>query len=106
MGKKFEGQLMKFEITNDKLKMEIKISDLVKLFENSPNNFGYDGEGCAKVRRGKRLEFVEHIVNQLMDESQQDENNTKWGQPFEDIFTDLSEDIKDEFIKYPNAEEY
>ncbi len=34
--KKYDEQLLKIQITNDKLKMEIKLTDLVWLFHNSP----------------------------------------------------------------------
>ena len=40
--KEFKDQLMKFKITNDKLKMEIKLSDLAWLFRNSPDNVADD----------------------------------------------------------------
>ena len=42
--KKYDDQLLKFAITNNKLKMEIKLSDLVWLFRNSPDNVADDGE--------------------------------------------------------------
>ena len=42
--KEYNDQLMKFKITNDKLKMEIKLSDLVWLFRNSLGNVADDGE--------------------------------------------------------------
>ena len=42
--KEYNDQLMKFKITNDKLKMEIKLSDLAWLFRNSPDNVADDGE--------------------------------------------------------------
>ena len=105
MVKKFDSQIMKFQITNDKLKMEASLKDLAWLFENSPNNFGYDGEGVAKVKCGKRQEFAEYIVEHLMDYSQHNEDNTVWGQPFEDIFEDIFEGAEDEFIKYPSDNE-
>jgi hypothetical protein len=98
-------QLMKFKITNNKLKMEIKIADLVWLFHNSPNNMGVNGEGLyAKVKRGKRREFAEYIVEMLSDYNPQDENNTRWGQPLEDIFNEIFEGAED-FCKYCDCEE-
>lgn len=101
MSKRFEEHLMKFNITKDKLKMEIKLKDLEWLFENSPSNFGFDGEGVAKVRRGKRQEFAEFIVYRLLDDAGQDSNNTIWGEPFERIFEEVLEGAEDEIIKYP-----
>ena len=50
--KEYNDQLMKFKITNDKLKMEIKLSDLAWLFRNSPENVADDGEHefCQEIR--------------------------------------------------------
>jgi hypothetical protein len=104
MSKKFTDQLMKFEITKDKLKMEISLKDLAWLLEVSPNNYGDNGE-LIKVKRGKRQEFAEFVVNKLQDDSGQDSNNVVWGEPFERIFEDIFEGAEDEFIKYPNMDE-
>ena len=57
--KKYDDQLLKFAITNNKLKMEIKLSDLVWLFRNSPDNVADDGEHefCrVKRERIRRLQ--------------------------------------------------
>lgn len=105
MSKKYTDQVMKFEITKDKLKMEISIKDLAWLLENSPNNYGFDGEGIVRVKRGKRQEFAEYVVNMLMDIDDADSNDTRWGKPFEDIFMEVFEGDEDEFIKYPNEDE-
>ena len=101
MSKKFTEQVMKFEITKSKLKMEITLKDLAWLLENSPNNYGEDGEP-VKVKRGKRQEFAEFVVNMLMDFEDGDE--TRWGKPFEDIFMEILEGAEDDFIKYPEEE--
>lgn len=105
MSKKFNEQLMKFEITKEKLKMEISLKDLAWLFENSPNNYGSDGEGIAKVKRGKRQEFAEFIVNGLLDDVDSESNNTVWIEPFENIFMQIFEGAEDDFIKYPDEED-
>lgn len=104
MSKKFTDQVMKFEITKDKLKMEISLKDLAWLLENSPNNYD-EGNGVIKVKRGKRQEFAKFIVERLMDDSSEDSNNVIWGEPFENIFMEIFEGAEDEFIKYPNADE-
>lgn len=101
--KKFNDQVMKFTITNDKLKMEISFKDLVWLFHNSPNNT-YDGEGIgAKVRPGMRKEFAEFVVNHLMDAGC-DSDTTNWGEPFENAFIEIIEGAED-FCKYQDEEE-
>jgi hypothetical protein len=105
MGKKFKEHLMKFNITKDKLKMEIKLKDLKWLFENSPNNYEL-GDGVAKVKKGKTQKFAEFIVNRLLDDSSEDSNNTVWGEPFERIFEEILEGAEDEIIKYPEDDDY
>lgn len=98
--KKFEAHLLKFKITNDKLKMEIKLSDLVWLFRNSPDNVADDGEHeFCRVRRGKNQEFAEAFIGMLMDDSPHNENDTRWGHMFEEAFEELRESAAD-FLKY------
>jgi hypothetical protein len=107
MSKKFTDQLMKFEITKDKLKMEISLKDLVFLFENSPNNFQeYDTEP-VKIKRGKKQEFAEFVVKMLMEYSRDDENDTRWGRPFEEVFSEIFDGYEEgeEFCKYSIDEE-
>lgn len=96
MTKVFNEELMKFKITNDKLKMEISLKDLVWLFENSPENY----EPEAKIKRGKRKEFAEYVVKMMMDDAPNERDCTRWGEPFEDIFLEISEGYEDEFVKY------
>jgi hypothetical protein len=98
-------QLLNFRITNDMLKMEIKLSDLVFLFEYSPNNVGNDidiaPDGIlAKVKCGKWKEFAEWFVETLQDQSYYNENDTVWGCMFEEAFGRLFEgyDDGDEFL--------
>ena len=68
--KKYDEQLLKFQITNDKLKMEIKLSDLVWLFHNSPNNMADDGESAfCRVKSGLKQQFAEKVVEMLLDQS-------------------------------------
>ena len=62
--KEYNDQLMKFKITNDKLKMEIKLSDLVWLFRNSPDNVADDGEHeFCRVIRGKIKNLLKRLWN-------------------------------------------
>lgn len=98
--KKYDEQLMKFTITNDKLKMEIPLKELVWLFHNSPNNVS-DGEGLAyKIIKNKTQEFAEFIVRNLMDIDGYNDDVVLWGIPFEKVFERIYEDDLD-FIIYP-----
>ena len=47
-------QLMKFRIEDNKLKMEIKINDLIWLFKTSEANFDGDEGQIAKVKKGQK----------------------------------------------------
>jgi len=98
--KKFDEQLLKIQITNNKLKMEIKLSDLVWLFRNSPDNVADDGEHeFCRVRRGKNQEFAEQFVREMMDQAPYNENDVRWGTMFEEIFQEIRESGAD-FLKY------
>lgn len=98
--KKYDSQLLKFAITNNKLKMEIKLSDLVWLFRTSPDNVADDGEHeFCRVKRGETQAFAEEFVQMLMDESPENGNYTRWGHMFEWIFQELRETGAD-FLKY------
>lgn len=101
--KEFNDQILKFKITDNKLKMEIALKDLVWLFHNSPNNFNGETES-GKVMRGKRQEFAEYIVRMLMDDAPNERDCVRWGEPFEDIFEEILSGSED-FIKY-NMEDY
>jgi len=102
--KKFEEQLIKFYITNDKLKMEISLKDLVFLFENCPNNMDYNGNfpGC-KIKRGKKQEFAEYVVRMLLDDAPYERDTIRIGEPFDDIFEEIFEGYED-FCEYPDDE--
>ncbi len=99
--KKYDQQLLKMTITKDKLKMAISLKDLVWLFENNPENT-YDGENVGvKVKRGKRQEFTEFIVENLLDESSScHDGNTVWGISFDEVFMRIIEGREDDFCKY------
>ena len=102
--KEFNDQLLKFKITNDKLKMEISLKDLVWLFHNSPENETEGDQPYAKVKRGKRQEFAEYIVKKMLDDSYNEKDCIRWGEPFEDIFREISESAED-FCKYTGYED-
>lgn len=98
--KEFNDQLMKFKITDDKLKMEISLKDLVWLFHSSPENIADDGESSfAKIKRGKRQEFAEYFVKILMKDAPYERNCFRRGGPFEDAFKEITVSGVD-FCKY------
>lgn len=90
--KEFTDQVMKFKITSRKLKMEIKLSDLAWLLKTSPSNSGVVGNSeYCHVKEGMNQEFAKRIVEYLRGDSPCNKNNTRWSQPFEDIFEAMME---------------
>lgn len=90
--------LMTFGLTNDKLKMEIDIKDLVNLFNTDPNNAGDGPNGeLAKIKRGKGKEFVKLLVEYLADE---DDDMPYWAGTFQDAFDRIMESAEDDIIKF------
>lgn len=98
MGKADE-QLMKFKIEDNKLKMEIKINDLIWLFKTSEANFDGKDSQIAKVKTNKKEEFIKFIIEYLKDIDINNENITNWAKPFEDCFYKIVEGYED-FCKY------
>lgn len=94
MQSKNDDQLMKFRVTQDKLKMEINLRDLVKLFEDSPDNYGGDGEH-VRIKRGRRRDFAECIVRHLKDDADYERDCFRWSEPFIDIFNLITESDED-----------
>lgn len=98
MSKNNTEQLMKFKVEDNKLKMEIKINDLIWLFKTSSENF--DGESqIAKVKKDKKDEFIKYIIDYLREPYLNDENIVNWAAPFEDCFIKILEGYED-FCKY------
>ena len=103
--KEFNDYLLKFKITNDKLKMEISLKDLVWMFHNSPENIANDGDSpFARIRPGKRQEFTERLVEILMDDAEYERDCFKWSEPFENAFLEIIESAED-FLKYTDEDE-
>ena len=83
-----EEQKMKIEYTNDKLKMEISIQDLIELFETS--EFNYNGESnLYKIKEHEKMAFVKYIIDYLYDFSSEDSNIVRWAQPLENCWEDM-----------------
>ena len=95
-----DGDILKFKLTKTKLKMEIDLRDLEWLFHNSPENT-YDGESVGvKVKRGKRHEFAQFIVDNLKDDTSRNESGDPiWGAVLEEVFLRIIEGYED-FCKY------
>ena len=101
MNKKFVEQLLEFEITEDKLKMEISLENLEFAFNNAEGNYNDKGERYgAKIKDNKRQEFAEFVVKFLMDDESTDSNNVNWSVPFEKAFDAIFEGAEDDIVDY------
>ena len=105
MMKKFENCGFTSIVTNDKLKIEIPISNLVFAFENAPNNQDENGNP-ATIRRGKRKEFAEWVAEEVISEADPEDGATYTHQMFDRVFDQIFEGyvIASEFVKDTVAE--
>lgn len=94
-----EEQLMKFKIEDNKLKMEIKIADLLYLFKTSEANFDGEKGQIAKVKKECKEQFVNYIIEYLKEPNYNNENIANWAEPFENAFYEIVEGYE-EFCKY------
>ncbi len=94
-----EKQLMKFKVENNKLKMEIKINDLIFLFKTSEANFDGESSQIAKVKKDDKEQFVQFIIDYLQEPSYDNENIVNWAELFEKAFYEIVEGYED-FCKY------
>lgn len=90
---------MKFKVEDNKLKMEIKINDLIWLFKTSEANFDGEDSQIAKVKKDKKEDFIKYIIDYLQDINTKNENITNWAEPFENCFYEIAEGYED-FCKY------
>ncbi|EGI2114745.1 hypothetical protein FH832_002807 [Listeria monocytogenes] len=95
---KFEALGFTAIVTNDKLKVEIPIKNLVEGFRDSPNN--YDE---TKVKRGHRKDFAKYVAERLIDGSNADTGESPIMEAIEKTFEEIFEGYED-FIKYPEGE--
>jgi len=68
-------------VTNDKLKIEISIKNLVNAFNFAPDNFDE-----SKVKRGKSKEFANYVAEMLIDTEDPDTGDTPVTDMFDKIF--------------------
>jgi len=103
---KYEDNGFVTKVTNDKIEIEIPISNLVCAFENSPNNMS--DTGYCKVMRGKRKEFANFIAKQLLNECDSESGATFISNAFDGVFDLLFEGYEtgDEFINEVTEDDF
>lgn len=96
--KKFEDMGFTSIVTNDKLKIEIPIKNLVTAFEGSPNNCDE-----VKIKRGKRGAFAEWAAKTVISEHDPEDGASFLHEAFDAVFDQLLEgyeyDAWDEFVQ-------
>jgi hypothetical protein len=102
---KFEDKATGFttKVTNDKLILEMPIANLVRGFNNSPDN--YDGSNAlAKIKREMRREFAIYLAENLFDESDQDTGENYIEKMLDQLFIRALENDED-FLQYQYPED-
>ena len=90
--------------TNNKLIIEMPLSNLINGFEGDPQNF--DGEENIKIKRGMRQEFLKWIAETLQDECNSETGDNYLAQMTSNLFMHIYEGYEDvDFVKYPEDDE-
>jgi hypothetical protein len=90
--------------TNNKLIIEMPLSNLINGFEGDPQNF--DGEENIKIKRGMKREFLKWIAEMLQDECDPDTGDNYLSKMMSSLFMRLYEGYEDvDFVKYPEDED-
>ncbi|MFI2856927.1 hypothetical protein ACH6EH_07275 [Paenibacillus sp. JSM ZJ436] len=85
--------------TNEKVIIEMPISNLVRGFNLSPNNYSE-----VKIKRGHRKEFADWLIGNLLDEADSETGDNFIVTMLDSVFERAYEDYLD-FVKYPDEEE-
>jgi hypothetical protein len=102
--KKFEHNGFIATVTNDTVRWEISITNLISAYNNNPNCYTEDGVNYASIKRGKRQEFAEYVAKSMFDEVDQETGATYIEEALDRIF-DTADENSEEFIKFPECEE-
>ena len=102
--RKFNTQVLKIAITEEKLKMEISLKDLKRLFETNDKNT-YNGiDTGVTVKENMIKEYAAYIARFLLDDEYQDNSMPNWLVPFQKVFDEIVEGYED-FAEYHNEDQ-
>lgn len=107
MDDKNNCHVLKTDIVDDKIRMEIRIDDLIFLFESSEQNEMLDDRGFfprASIKLDKKIDFAKYFIDSMYDEYNQETGMPYYGIVFEAIFDKLAEDYVD-FLNYSDDED-
>lgn len=85
--------------TKEKIIIEMPISNLIRGFNASPNNYS----GC-KIKRGHREEFAKWLIENLLDDADSESGDNYIVKMLDEVYERAFEDYL-EFVKYPEDEE-
>ena len=89
--------------TKDKLIIEMPVSNLIRGFENNPENYdGTDNTPFCKIARGLKEEFLTWIAETLQDECNQDTGQNFMDKMLSDLFMRAYEGYED-FVIYKES---
>jgi hypothetical protein len=77
---KFENSGFTSILTNEKLKIEIPIKNLVFAFNNCPDNYN------MKILRGRSKQFAEFCAKHIVEECNQENGDTYLTEAFDKMF--------------------
>ena len=93
--------VLNITVTDEVLKMEISLKDLVELFLYDPYNEGINGEGFyCRVAHGKEKDFAKLIKRHLEDEGDPETGQPLWSFPFSEAFSRVIESAEDDICEY------
>lgn len=87
--KKFEGNGFTATVTEDNIRWELPISNLINAFRYSPEN--YDE---FTVKRGKRKEFAEFVAQKMFDEADQDTGASYIEEALDKVFSEMFQTMR------------
>jgi hypothetical protein len=85
--------------TKKKIIIEMPISNLIRGFNISPNNYNE-----CKIKRGHREEFAKWLIENLLDDADSESGDNYIVKMLDEVYERAFEDYLD-FVKYPEDEE-
>lgn len=85
--------------TKDKVIIEMPISNLIRGFNASPNNYSE-----CKIKRGHRAEFAKWLAENLLDDADSESGDCFIVKMLDEVYERAFEDYLD-FVKYPEDED-
>jgi hypothetical protein len=102
--KKFEENGCTATVTNNTVRWEYPIANLVNAFNYDPENPSYNGEDFVSVKRGKREEFAEYVAKNMIQPYDQETGQSPIEDALQKVFIEVFEGYEN-FAKYPEDDD-